>query len=57
MKLMAHLGIKNAFFTRKIRVKAATTPRPHGDHTATIVNVRVQNGVQNCVVSDCLSVS
>ena len=57
MKLMEHLGIKNALFTRKIRVKAATTPRPHGDHTATIVNVRVQNGVQNGVVTDCLIAS
>lgn len=57
MKLMEHLGKKITLFTRKIRVKAATTPRPHGDHTATIVNVRVQNGVQNCVVTDCLIVS
>ncbi len=57
MKLIEHLGIKNALFTRKIRVKAATTLRPHRDHTATIVNVRVQNGVQNCVVTDCLIAS
>lgn len=54
---MEHLGIKNALFSRKIRVKAATILRPHGDQTATIVNVRVQNGVQKCVVIDCLIAS
>ncbi len=57
MKLMEHLGIKNALFTRKIRVKAATILRPHRDHSATIVKVRVQNGVKKCVVTDCLIAS
>ncbi len=57
MKLIEHLGIKNALFSRKIRVKAATILRPHRDHSATIVKVRVQNGVKKCVVTDCLIAS